>query len=258
MMKPYLVSSVDQYGKVVKAFKPVVLIDKRCSDSTLALLHALLEGVVSDKCGTAHRALDNPYFKIAGKTGTALVANGSHGYADHIYQATFVGYFPADHPRYSCIVTIKNKPHAAHIYGASVAAPVFGEVASRLYAMSFKKPVPARSRPRVDSSLQIKAAPPRELQTLLTALHLPFSAKGALKAACADPAVSGSTVMLRPVKVSREGVPDVRGMGLKDALYLLESAGLKVKVSGKGRVVSQSLRPGQNFGDGSTIEIQLS
>jgi cell division protein FtsI (penicillin-binding protein 3) len=258
MMKPYLVSSIEQYGQVVKSYEPTVLIDHVCSDSTLVQLHALLDGVVSDDCGTAHRALDNPYFKIAGKTGTALVANGSHGYADHIYQATFVGYFPADHPLYSCIVTIKNKPHAAHIYGASVAAPVFGEVASRLYAMSFKKQLPARKRPLVDSALQIKAAPEAELRTLLTALHLPFTAAGAGRAAAAQPSVQGGSISLKPVKSTPDGVPDVRGMGLKDALYLLERAGLKVKVTGKGRVVRQSLAPGESMLGGSTIEIQLS
>jgi cell division protein FtsI (penicillin-binding protein 3) len=258
MMKPYLVSSVEQYGQVIRQFEPTVLIDKVCSDKTLLQLHAILDGVVSSEYGTGHRALDNPYFKIAGKTGTALMANGSHGYADHIYQATFVGYFPADNPVYSCIVTIKNKPNAAHIYGASVAAPVFGEVANRLYAMTFQKDIPAQPRPVFDSTLQIKSGRADELNRILARLHLPVSGTGAARGPYVDPAVSGQTVSLKPVTTAQGAVPDVRGMGLKDALYLLESAGLKVKIQGKGRVVSQSLRPGQPIGKDGNIAIQLS
>ena len=257
MMKPYLVSSIQQYGKVIKEFKPTVLIDKVCSDTTLTQLHAILDGVVRSKEGTAHRALDNPYFKIAGKTGTALVANGSHGYADKIYQATFVGYFPADDPVYSCIVTIKNKPHAARIYGASVAAPVFGEVAHRLYAMTFEKRIPAQPRPMVDSLLEIKAGSTEELRTIFSRLNLPVTGAGD-KTPYAQAVPGTGTIRLTPRPEQARVVPDVRGMGLRDALYLLESAGLKVRIQGKGKVVSQSLAPGGAIGKENTIDIALS
>jgi len=257
MMKPYLVSAIQQYGKVVRQFDPTVLIDKVCSDTTLRQLHAILDGVVSSKEGTAHRALDNPYFKIAGKTGTALVANGSHGYADKIYQATFVGYFPADHPVYSCIVTIKNKPHAARIYGASVAAPVFGEVARRLYAMTFEKQIRSTPRPLFDSTLEIKSGATDELRTILTTLNLPVpDAKTTFP--YARPQSGQGTIALKPLPEPRNVIPDVRGMGLKDALYLLESAGLKVKIAGKGKVISQSLAPGGPIEKGNIIAIELS
>lgn len=257
MMKPYLVSSIQQYGEVIKQFEPTVLIDKLCSDTTLAQLHSILNGVVKSKEGTAHRALDNPYFKIAGKTGTALVANGSHGYADKIYQATFVGYFPADNPVYSCIVTIKNKPHAAHIYGASVAAPVFGEVAHRLYAMTFEKRIPVQTRPLIDSTLEIKAGQTDELRTIFSRLNLPVTGKQ-MQSPYAQAVPGAGTVALTPRPQSAQVVPDVRGMGLKDALYLLESAGLKVSIQGKGKVVSQSLTPGGPIGKQNTIAIALS
>ena len=78
-------------------------------------------------------------YKVAGKTGTALVANGNRGYADHIYQSSFAGYFPADNPQYSCIVVIKNKPFAKKYYGAAVAGPVFKEIADKLYALNAEK-----------------------------------------------------------------------------------------------------------------------
>lgn len=257
MVKPYLVSAIEDYGKAVKKFEPTVLIDQICSDSTLAQVQAVLEGVVSSEHGTAHRALDNPYFKIAGKTGTALVADGSRGYADHIYQSTFAGYFPANDPVYSCIVTIKNKPHAAHIYGASVAAPVFGEVAHRLYAMTIKKQVPDMQLPQFDSTLQIKSGKSSDLRKILTALHLPLAASK-VKNTYVNADVNNHHISLKPVTENKQTVPDVRGMGLKDALFLLENAGLKVKIEGKGKVVSQSLKPGQPVKNADQIEIQLS
>lgn len=258
MMKPYLVNSIQQYGQVVKQFEPTVLIDKVCSDTTLVQLHSILDGVVRSKEGTAHRALDNPYFKIAGKTGTALMANGSHGYADKIYQATFVGYFPADHPVYSCIVTIKNKPHAARIYGASVAAPVFGEVAHRLYALTFEKKIPGQAHPLIDSTLELKSGATDELRTIFARLRLPLAPGAAVRGRYAKPDLRRGTISLNPVGEHAGSVPDVRGMGLKDALYLLENAGLKVTIQGKGKVTSQSVDPGKSLQKGSTIAIQLS
>lgn len=257
MMKPHLVQSISQYGQVIKEIPPTVLVDKICSDTTLRQLHEILNGVVSSKHGTAHRALDNPYFKIAGKTGTALVANGKRGYADHIYQASFVGYFPADDPIYSCIVVIKNKPHAARYYGASVAAPVFGEVAHRLYAMTIEKQAPAGRRPKFDSTLDIKGGRQADLERVLTALHLPMAGSGAARG-YARAEADGGRIGMKPVALQAGEVPDVRGMGLKDALYLLETAGLKVDIRGKGKVVSQSLTPGQKIGDNRQILIELS
>lgn len=257
MMKPYLVNSIEQYGKVIRQFEPVVLNPKICSDTVLQQVQSCLEGVVESKEGTAHAVLDNPYYKIAGKTGTAQVANGRHGYADHIYQATFCGYFPADHPMYSIIVTILNKPHAAHIYGASVAAPVFKAIADKLYALNFEKQIPSQPRPVFDSTLQIKTGQTDELKTILTKLDLPVSA-GNMQQPYANATVSDQHVYLKPANIQKGSVPDVRGMGLKDALYLLENAGLKVMVQGKGKVTSQSLQPGQAIGKDNSIAIQLS
>lgn len=257
MMKPYLVNSIEQYGKVIKQFEPTVLIPKVCSDTVLKEVQSALEGVVESKEGTAHQVLDNPYYKIAGKTGTAQVANGRHGYADHIYQATFCGYFPADHPMYSIIVTILNKPHAAHIYGASVAAPVFKAIADKLYALNFEKQIPSQPHPLFDSTLQIKGGQTDGLETIFSKLGLPVSS-GNLKQPYASATAANQQISLKPVNTTKGLVPDVKGMGLKDALYLLESAGLKVTVQGKGKVVSQSLPPGQTIGKDNSIAIQLS
>src|SRR6202012_1227241 len=92
-------------------------------------------GVCTDVGGTARNGFKGAFYKVAGKTGTALVANGNRGYAGHIYQSSFAGYFPADHPMYSCIVVIKNKPFAKIYYGAKVAGPVFKELADKLMSV---------------------------------------------------------------------------------------------------------------------------
>ena len=125
MMKPYLVNEIKEDGIPLKKFEPFVMNDSICQQITLKRLQECLEGVVLEGTG---KSLKSSYYTIAGKTGTALVANGKRGYADKIYQSSFAGYFPADNPQYSIIVVIKNKPHAANFYGASVAGPVFKEI----------------------------------------------------------------------------------------------------------------------------------
>lgn len=257
MMKPYLVTAIENYGQVVKQFKPTVLKEKICSNRALKDMQKLLNGVVRSKYGTGHRALKNPYFKISGKTGTAQVANGKYGYTQHIYQATFIGFFPTDHPKYSCIVTVMNKPHAHRIYGASVAAPVFKEVAHKLYAMNHKDVVPEMSHPRLSDKLEIKSGNAGDIQTVLTALNLPVQ-KSTKQAVYVNPKVESKKILFSDIKNKPGTVPDVRGMGLKDALYLLENHGLKVKVQGSGKVITQSISPGETIKNKEQITIQLS
>lgn len=256
MMRPYLVNRIEQFGKVIKKIAPQVVIPEVCSPNTLAQLHTILDGVVSSPVGTAHEALYNQEFSIAGKTGTALVANGSHGYADKIYQATFVGYFPADNPMYSCIVVIKNKPHALHYYGASVAAPVFREVAHKLYALEMRKELPTTPKPVLDSGMKIMYGNARDMENILKDLNLPTSNKPE-NANWVRPVAQHGIIAEAPLAEPSSSVPDVLGMGLKDALFLLEKAGLEVKVSGKGKVNAQSMQPGSSYTKGDHIEIQL-
>ena len=192
MMKPYLVSAVQESGVTVKENQPTALIDKICSETTLRQLRDCLKGVCKDPEGTAHSLFQHNFFPVAGKTGTALVANGAHGYAEHVYQASFVGYFPADQPKYSCIVVIKNHPFAKVYLGAKVAGPVFRELADKLMSLD----------PDIAAPISADSAGPK---------YIPVS---------------------NPAPAQTHGVPDVKGMGLKDALYVLEtreSAG-----SGKG------------------------
>jgi len=128
MMKPYLVNSIRENGVLVKEFEPQAIEKSIASASSVKAARESMEAVITE--GTGKYAFKDMPFKIAGKTGTAHVADGSVKYSDGVYQASFVGYFPADQPQYTCIVVIRSKPHAAVHYGGSLAGPVFREVAT--------------------------------------------------------------------------------------------------------------------------------
>jgi cell division protein FtsI (penicillin-binding protein 3) len=255
MMRPYLVNSVMEYGKPVRVFEPIVIMDSICSQNTLRQVKKMLEGVVLE--GTAKK-LWTPYYSIAGKTGTALVANGKRGYADKIYQSSFAGYFPANDPQYTCVVVIKNKPHAARFYGASVAGPVFREVADKLYAIAVEKQKPLQSRMQVDTMLALKNGKGSELKEILNTLHLPWEGTASSTNWVSAGVNDQRKVALEPVKQAKGAVPDVTGMGLKDALYLLENAGLRVEIRGAGKVTAQSIPGGTKIGKDQKIIIELS
>ncbi|WP_343688466.1 penicillin-binding protein [Chitinophaga sp.] len=254
MMKPYLVNSINEYGKPVKSFEPEVLMDSICSTNTLTQVKAMLEGVVMN--GTA-RSLWSPYYSFAGKTGTALVANANRGYADKIYQSSFAGYFPAKDPQFTCVVVIKNKPHAAKFYGASVAGPVFREVADKLYAIAVEKQRPMRANLMLDTLLAFKNSKARDWKEITSTLDLPVEGE-VNNNNWVSATVTDRKVAFTPVTQAKGSVPNVTGMGLKDALYLLENAGLRVVVRGAGKVTNQSIPGGTQLEKNQTIVIELS
>jgi cell division protein FtsI (penicillin-binding protein 3) len=254
MMKPYLVNAIQESGITVKENRPVTVIEKICSDRTLQELKECLEGVCQEAPGTAHNVFKNSFYKVAGKTGTALVANGTRGYADHIYQSSFAGYFPAANPKYSCIVVIKNKPFAKKYVGALVAAPVFKELADKL--MSEDPDPSAAPALKRDSSQFYYAGATRDLKEVTKTLGMDYKDSTG-KNAWSRLYASASGAVLNKEAVSRQSVPDVKGMGLKDALYLLESANLRVAAKGKGKVKTQSIQPGAALQKNETVFIQL-
>ena len=256
MVKPYLVSSIQESGVTIKENQPTTLIEKICSDETLKQLQECLKGVCSDAEGTAMHTFKNSFYKVAGKTGTALVANGSHGYAEHIYQSSFVGYFPADAPRYTCIVVIKNKPFAKKFLGAKVAGPVFKEVADRL--MSAEPELENNAPVTRDSSRFYNAGLTNNIRLVERTLNLPFADSAGQNdwSGLYASQAGGETVLNRHL-VSRQTIPDVKGMGLRDALYMLESMDLRVAVKGSGKVRSQQPESGSPIKRSETISLQL-
>jgi cell division protein FtsI (penicillin-binding protein 3) len=258
MMKPYLVNAVKENGLVVRENHPEVLEEAVCSEQTLRLLQECLKGVCNDPHGTGFSLFKGAPYKVAGKTGTSLIANGNRGYADHIYQSSFAGYFPADNPQYSCIVVVKNKPFAPVYYGAKIAGPVFKELADKLYALNADKDrkAPQTIPVKKDSSYYLYAGAAEDMQQVMSTLQWKYrDSAGAhewtrLYAANYEPVLNGQPV-------SKKNMPDVRGMGLKDALFLLENMQAKVIVRGRGKVKTQSVTPGAAFAKNQPVIIEL-
>jgi cell division protein FtsI (penicillin-binding protein 3) len=246
MMKPYLVNSVQYAGGIDRQNQPVVLMDKICSSETLDELKTCLEGVCLR--GTAKSAFKNTFYPVAGKTGTALVANGNRGYADHIYQSSFVGYFPANHPRYTCIVVIKNKPFSKKYLGALVAGPVFREVADKLMSLDALSPDSNQLSSytglmKRDSTAYYYAGSSDEIKNIFYTLKMLYADSSH------DKKWSGvyrekNQPVVKSKNEEQKLIPDVKGMGLKDALFLLESRDIRVATRGTGKVKQQSILPG--------------
>ncbi len=255
MMKPYLVSAVKEEGILLKQFEPVVTDEAVCSQQTLQQLKACLEGVCTS--GTATALFKNAAYKVAGKTGTALVADGNRGYADKIYQSSFAGYFPADNPQYTCVVIIKNKAHAPVYYGAAVAGPVFKEIADRLYSTYIRQTNTASLQKKKDSSAFNFAGNKRDIAFINAKLRLPFIDSTTRLDEWTEMNGKDAIVTLNRKAIEKNTMPQLKGMGLKDVVYLCENMGLKVNARGKGKVAEQSIPPGQMVVKGQLINVAL-
>lgn len=257
MMRPYLVNSIVRSGQTVQQFNPEVMEESICSPETLKALRQSLEGVCSEEGGTGYKLFQGSLYKVAGKTGTALVANGNRGYSDHIYQSSFAGYFPANNPKYSCIVVIRNKPFAKKFYGASVAGPVFKEIADKLYALDTdKKDKVSPDQLVPDSSNYYYAGNYQDMVQVMDVMKLTYKDSAGKSEYSRMYAVDNKPVLNRQ-QVAKKEMPDVRGMGLKDALYLLEDIGLNVKVRGRGKVSTQSVSPGLAINKTQQVLLEL-
>ena len=255
MMRPFLLSSVKYEGDVIDQRAPYITVDKVCSDETIKQLQACLEGVCIE--GTAAELFKNSTYKVAGKTGTALVANGSKGYEDMIYQSSFAGYFPAENPQFTCVVVIKNKPHAAEFYGARVAGPVFKEISDRLYTTYVRQVNYAPATVKNDSSNFQYAGLKQDLAQVLNAVKVPYRDDGKNVEEMVSMSGTKYSTYFTEKMFANNYMPSLKGLGLKDAVVLCEGMGLKVNVKGKGRVVAQSISEGQSVGHGQLLNIEL-
>lgn len=248
LMKPYLVESIIDRGVVKKDFEPKVLKEQICSPETIAQLKEVLEGVVQEGTGKTLKSAD---YQAAGKTGTTRLAVPGASYGKY-YTASFTGYFPADDPKYSCIVVI-NKPTAGKYYGSSVAGPVFKSVADMLYARSLdiQTPINIKDTSNVDIQIAGSVDSVGELEKSIFNRDIE-SDEFWLTVELAD-----SIVNVKEQVIAAKTVPDVKSMGLDEAVYLLENAGLRVRFVGSGVVEEQSIEPGIKFQKGATITLKL-
>ncbi len=256
MMRPYLVNAIKEEGKVLRSFSPKAYPVKVCSANTIRDLHIALEGVCTN--GTAKKLFVNSLYKVGGKTGTALVADGNKGYAESIFQSSFIGYFPADNPQYTCAVIIINHPHQPNHFGASVAGPVFKEIADRLYSTYIQNKLNVVPSFNIkDSQAYNYAVSKISLQKIAKQLSISYQDSSANNADWVKVSGAGKNAMVRQQVVSDSTMPDISGLKLQDALWMCEKKGLIVKCVGKGKVVKQSIAQGAYIQKGQQIQIEL-
>ncbi len=245
MMKPYLVQRTEHYGEIVKEFRPVTIRRNIASKNTLRKAKELLKEVV--KTGTA-KNINSANFEIAGKTGTTQLNYHKFRASKGIrHQAGFCGFFPADNPVYSCIVVI-SEPERGGYHGAEVAAPVFRQIADKCFAMKAElhKPVNA-DKPMALKYTQLPsydAGSQEDMKKSLRWLGLDFNPEPDVADWGVIIARDGLGISMQNRAVGDKNIPSVVGMGLKDAIYLLENRGCRVRVEGVGKVRRQSLAPG--------------
>lgn len=248
---PIFVKEIRRLGNPIEQFHARVISDKICSERTIKKLQAMLESVVTKGTG---KLMGSPFYRVAGKTGTAQVADGNRGYGKKVYQASFCGYFPADKPKYSIIVSI-NGPKNGY-YGATVAGPVFKEIADRIYASDMQMYSNVKDHLVGNTkNPEAKAGQSKAVKKVYTALGI--KSLYAAKSAYFNSIDTNNGVVYEEYNSIKGIMPNVNGMGLKDALYLLGNVGLKTKVIGSGKVFSQSIPSGSKIGKGLAVELEL-
>ncbi len=218
MVKPQFVSEIKEWNKTIKKYDKQVINPKICSDETTKKLRAIMQNVV--KRGTAAK-LYSKDFSMAGKTGTAQAGYGTNGGLDKHYISSFVGYFPAENPKYSCIVVV-HKPNTSknNYYGADVAGPVFKRIAQKIFT-----DVPSTNEiNNIDRKIAKQETKYVEDYTKVQDINT---------------------------------IPDLKGMPGMDAVAIVGNLGLKVIVKGIGKVKSQSIQAGQPVIKNSTITLEL-
>ncbi len=256
LMKPYLVSGIRREGEEIVTYRPTVVKEQIASPRAIRDIRLLLEGVVQR--GTA-RNLATDRYRFAGKTGTTQIEYQRTADGTQIggYQASFAGYFPAHNPVYSCLVVI-NKPRSGAYYGSDVAGPVFREIADKAYSILLDAHEAVNQGPR---PVLYAANLPRNEVGFRTDFeevlrHLGLAATAASSSEMVLLTADSDSLLLRPRRMPHQIVPSVQGMGLRDATYILENRGLKVRSVGVGRVDRQSLPPGSRI-RGQTIVLYL-
>lgn len=238
MVKPMFVQSIISNGKEIERFEPEVINEKICKQETRDKIHNVLKGVVQNGTG---RRLKSASYGIAGKSGTAEIGYEKKN-ASIQHRASFVGYFPADSPKYSCIVVI-SRPQKNRTHGGDLAAPVFRDLSDRVVGTR----IDFNNISRNDSLVQfpiIRYGNNKDFVAFCKSLGLIAPSVNAQWVRGKE--FDGKCV-LREQKLSDGIVPNVVGLSIKDAVYMLENMGMRVRFSGKGKVVKQSVAAGSKI-----------
>ncbi len=255
MISPIFVSSISRDNQVIETYKTQVINPSICSQSTIDKIHPLLIGVIEK--GTARNIKSNNY-PIAGKTGTTVLNYTNRKINENKkYRASFVGYFPAKKPKYSCIVVVSN-PRKNGFYGGTVAAPVFKELSDKVYSLDISLHKAIKSTSIVNSLPNVKNGSTFSAYKVLNLLGINTD-KTDGKWMITETESEKVVLKLRRIEedLSNQKMPDLRGMNLTDAIYLLENYGLLVKCRGNGSIKKQSISKGDKFNTGQIIILEL-
>ncbi len=254
MVRPMFTKEILKNGEVVQSFSTEVLKSSICSERTLKIIQEMLVGVVQE--GTA-KDVQSDVISIAGKTGTAQIASGG-GYRTAGHQVSFCGYFPADNPKYSCICVIR-RPRNGYPSGGRMSGGVVKSIAEKVFANSMRTDVEEMERDSMAVGLPAtKNGYLTSLENVLDELDISAGMDSLETDWVAAKRTEGMNELQLNDVIIREGlVPNVVGMGAKDAVYLLESTGLRVSLDGMGRVSSQSVRAGTRIAKGHAIHLTL-
>jgi cell division protein FtsI (penicillin-binding protein 3) len=254
MVKPYLVDRVMENGKEIMKYKTDVLDNRISTDTAIQMLTGMMVKVVEE--GTA-KNIKSEYYSIAGKSGTAKILDPVHGYVNR-YRASFAGFFPAEVPQYSIMVLIE-EPSAGLSHGGSVAAPVFKEISDKIMSVNLKNIQPFNMETDTPSVFLVDTrfkTSVKTYNTLAKNLNLKMDQYGNANYIDTQIDTSGKAT-LKPIVMKSKSIPDVSGLALDEALFILENIGLKVHFSGRGKVKGQSLQPGTAIKNNMVIQLQL-
>ena len=260
MMRPRFVKKVVKDGTVLAEYPPVVQREQIAKESTITEMRRILTEVVSEGLG---KKAGSDKFSVAGKTGTAQMSKGVAGYKTGVtdYLLSFAGFFPADAPRYSCIVCIQKSGLPAS--GGGMSGVVFHNIAEGIMAQNLKLSVSDARDSSASLIPMVKSG--NLLATDYVLSFLGFNVKNGWNGAYPFGnniwgfAKTGSNgiILSEEKNINKRYVPDVHNMGARDAIYLLENCGIKVIMSGRGRVVEQSLAPGEKIKQGMVCKLRF-
>ena len=253
MVRPRFAKGIAKDGEMVEEFPVEVIRPQICKKSALEDIKNILYRVVNDKEGLGKKA-GNPYFHVSGKTGTAQVATGGGykaGHNEHL--VSFCGYYPSEDPKYTCIVAIRHSYYVAS--GGGQAGPVFSKIAQRIYSKNVTTDINVAKDSTAVHVPKVKDGNVIAAQQVLSELGVKSAGGQGYEWGTAS--VGETSVEFQPVKVGENVVPNVLGMGARDAVSAMSSRGLKVRMSGRGKVVSQSVSSGSKVTKGQTVMLTL-
>jgi cell division protein FtsI (penicillin-binding protein 3) len=253
MVRPRFVKGISKNGEMVEEFPVEVIRPHICRQQALDDIRNILYRVVNDKDGLGKRA-GNPYFHVSGKTGTAQVATGGGykaGHNEHL--VSFCGYYPSEDPKYTCIVAIRHAYYVAS--GGGQAGPVFSKIAQRIYSKNVTTDINLAKDSTAVHVPDVKNGNVVSAQYVLRELGLKSAGGKGYEWGLAS--AGSSCVEFQPVKVNDNIVPNVMGMGAKDAVCALSNRGMRVRMKGRGKVVGQSVASGSKVVKGQTILLEL-